>query len=620
MRKRRIIAAALIAVVGFTVFSGALKGKFILDDTNLIRNNPYIKSFSFLPRAFTRDLGDPSGERYNFYRPVQVITYMFDYLIWRYDPAGYHLTSIILHILTALAFYAFVVHISGSDMFALFAAMPFLLHPVNVEAVAFISARDNILVTLFLLSAFISYVKLTRGESGGRGLYPWMVGSYLLALFSKGSALVFPLMALAYHYAFRKDIKKAPFFSLCAAAGAYSAARVAVLGGVSFHVNELASAPGRIWGLFAALAAYGRALIAPYRLHMKIGSGSFHLSDPPVIWGIAIAAALLAYLWAARRRRGWGVFSVCCFFLGFAPAANIYPVGAYMADRWLYLPAIGFFIALARLFSAAYVGPRLKRPVAVMFTFLLICYSAVSISQVGYWREPVAFFRRSIEITPDSYRMYEGLGNALSDLGRNEEAVKAYEKTIKLEPSYASAYNNMGNSYFYMGRSHEALGAYKEALELDPGSAKVRYNLGNFYYNRSLLEDAITSYAKAIDLNPGFAPAYNSLAKAIFAYKEDAPEAIRLLNKAVDIDPYYTDAYNNLAVIFNTIDRPDDAAELFRKVLRIDPGHAVAHYNLGRLYHAAGEHGRALRHFTMAERLGYNVEPEFLEKDVTGGQ
>ncbi|GAF76422.1 unnamed protein product, partial [marine sediment metagenome] len=151
LKNPTILAIVLIIILGFVVYSNSLNGKFIWDDEYLIKNNVYIRSFSYLPKIFSEDIGTGAEKKYYFYRPLQMITYMIDYSLWKLNVRGYHLTNTLLHILAALTIYWLINILFGDRPLSLFASLFFVAHPIHTEAVAYISGRADPLALLFML-------------------------------------------------------------------------------------------------------------------------------------------------------------------------------------------------------------------------------------------------------------------------------------------------------------------------------------------------------------------------------------------------------------------------------------------------------------------------------------
>jgi len=209
------LSVFLIIVLGSLVYTNAISGQFIWDDEHLVQNNTMIKSWKNVPAVFAEDIGAGGGKEYNFYRPVQMLTYMADYSLWKIDPKGYHLTNIILHILAALAVYYLIYLLLADDLIAFFAAAFFTAHPIQTEGVTYISGRADSLAALFSLGAFIFYIK-NRSSNRLTG-YVCILLSYTLALLSKESSLILPVLVLLYHLSFKEKIEWKNFFDFSSA-------------------------------------------------------------------------------------------------------------------------------------------------------------------------------------------------------------------------------------------------------------------------------------------------------------------------------------------------------------------------------------------------------------------
>ena len=165
------ISCALIMILGLAVYANSLGGEFLWDDHHLIEDNMTINRWSKVTRVFTTDIASGAGGKYNFYRPLQIISYMFDYWLWKLNPIGYHLTNILLHILTALCLYWLINLIFKQPMLAFLSSVLFVVHPVHTEAVAYISGRADSLALLFMALCFIFYAKLQSKENIGLCLW-----------------------------------------------------------------------------------------------------------------------------------------------------------------------------------------------------------------------------------------------------------------------------------------------------------------------------------------------------------------------------------------------------------------------------------------------------------------
>ncbi len=695
------IAAGAIIILGFLIYGNCLNGTFLWDDQFLIKDNVDIKNWSSLSKVFTTDIGSGGGSKFYFYRPLQMLTYMADYSLWKLDVRGcllmrsreggvlpmenptrdypfmssrgqgaphdreapvwgypskesrgqgaphdreapvwgYHLTNIVLHILVALCILWLVTILFGDRLLAFLTALFFVVHPVHTEAVSYISGRADVLAGLFMLLSLIGYIKNLRSRSLGCSLLAPL--GYLLALLSKESSIILPVVLLLYHYTFRVKIKMKDFTPIMVIGLVYIAARLTLLRALVPAAAHPATAFERIPGFFVAITAYVRLLLFPFHLHMEYGNRTFDLLDARAITGIAIACIALVYAARNRQRHGLLSFSVFWFFSALIPVTNIYPINAYMAEHWLYVPSIGFFLILAR--GAGYMyGTRALKAVAVALVLgLVMFYSTATVRQNGYWREPLAFYERTLRFAPDIPKMHYNLGNVLKDMGKAREAIVSYKRAIELNPYYAQAHTNLGLAYKSIGRKEDAVVSYQKAIEIDPAMAQAYNNLGIVYHDMGKVAEAVAAYQKAIEIDPRYAQAYNNLGTAYHdlgkedeaagAYKKSIEidprdayaynnlgivyydkgkkqEAIDAYRKAIDLDAdlkYACYTYTNLGVVYDDLGKSDEAIVMFKKAIEINPRHAEAYGNLSVAYFHTGRFTLAIEYYDKAKALGF---------------
>ena len=549
MSKKGTIFASviLIIILGFAVYGNSVNGKFIWDDDYLIRDNIRIKNWSHIAKIFTKNIAAGAGEKYDFYRPAQMFTYMIDYSLWKLDVKGYHLTNILLHILVALSIYWLISILYGNRALSLLTSILFLVHPIHSEAIAYISGRADPLAVFFMLLCFIFYIKKLSSKS--ISLYILMLLSYVLALLSRENSLILPMLLLLYHYSFKKKLKVKNFLLLIGIAFIYILLRLTVLKSLLPYTSCPITLSQRIPGFFVAVTNYARLILLPFNLHMEYGTIMFNLAHPRAITGILILSSLLIYAFRKRNGDRLTFFCISWFFIALLPVSNLYPINAYMAEHWLYLPSIGFFLLLAKGLSYIYKIKKFRIFTIVFTIVLLAFYSYLTIRQNVYWREPLVFYKRTMKYAAHSPRVCNDLGNAYYAINKNKEAIALYKKAVEINPNYARAYYNLGLLYSTINKKKEAITAYKKAIEINPDFAKAYYNLGNVYHAINKSEEALALYKKAIEINPDFAKAYYNLGVVCEA-TEKKEKAIASYKKAIEIKPDFAKAYNNLSIIY----------------------------------------------------------------------
>ncbi|MDB4349740.1 tetratricopeptide repeat protein [Omnitrophica bacterium] len=551
-KKAIFVAAALIILLGLAVYANSLDGEFLWDDLHLIEENVHIKDWSNISDIFTKDTRGVSGGRTFYHRPIQMLTYMVDHFLWGLNVNGYHLTNILLHIMAALCLYWLINILYSDRALSLITSALFVVHPVHTEAVAYISGRTDPLAAFFILLCIISYMK--HLASKGAGAYSIMLLSYALALLSRESSLVLPLLLFLCYYSFfgintsilatEKRVAHKQLLPILAITFIYIFLRFTVLSSLLPDTSTNATLFKRTPGFFAAIIDYIRILFLPVDLHMEYGNKLFSIIDPKVILGVSISSLLLVYAFKKKSSDSLVSFSICWFFMALLPVSNIYPVGAYMAEHWLYLPSIGFFLILAKSLLRLYRTERFKIVAVGLLIVLLTFYSYLTVKQNSYWREPITFYKRTLRYAPKSWKTYNNLGMVYSSMDNNRDAVRMFEKAIEVNPKNVEAY----------------------------------YSLGHIYYNTDRMQEAISQFKKAIE-----------------------------------IDPEHVRAYNSLGVVHASINAREEAIRLFKKALEIGADYAPAHRNLAKAYYDKGQYNLAAKHCYKAIELGYEVPIEFAE-------
>jgi len=577
-------SVVFIAILGLLIYVNSLNGKFVYDDEILVQNNAFIRGWSTIPKLFTSGFGTFGGVKSTFYRPFQMMTYAADYAVWNLNVVGYHLTNILLHLLTALCVYWLVTVLFGDKILSLLTAAFFVAHPIHTTVVDYISDRADSLYLSLMLISFICYIKSSKGR--GAVYYAVMIAAYSLAMLSKENALILPALLLLYHYAFKEKIRWRGFAAVSAAAAVYLLLRITVLRQITTGETVGSAFLQRVPGFFAAAADYIRLLLLPFGLHMEYGTPLFKAYDPKVICGLALLIALVFCAVRARKTSAVAFFGLSWFLITLLPVSNLYPLYAYMAEHWLYLPSIGIFLVLAASLEALYKKERYRAPAIIFTACLLAFYSILTIAQNRTWADPISFYERTLKYAPDSSKTYNNLGLAYYRAGRREEAAAMYERAVEANPNnaaardnLAAAYNGIAARYYGMGRRDEAIAMYKKAIELDPRNADLCNDLANSYYGSGRREEAAIFYKKAIELRPDFAAAYSNLAN-VYDDIGRRDEAIAMYKKAIELKPDYADAYNNLGAAYSGAGRREEAIAAFKKALEINPDQADARRNL----------------------------------------
>jgi tetratricopeptide (TPR) repeat protein len=544
-----VITIAFLIVLGFAVYGNSLHGTFLYDDYILIKHNGYIKDWSNIPKIFITDVGRGGSLRYHYYRPFILVTYLIDYSLYRLNEVGYHITNILIHIFVAGTVYWLISILFNNTPLAFLTSCLFVIHPIHTSSVAYMSGRGDPLSALFALLAFIFYLKIH--DARNLVFYVLMMLCYVIALLSKENSLILPALVLLYHYTFKKRLKINLFLSIAGLSFIFVFLRLTLVRNF-LPLPHLASHTPllqRIPGFFIAIATYFKLLLLPFSLHMEYGNKLFNFANPGVIGGFFIVLSLLLYGWKVKEGNKVIFFSIFWFFIALLPAANIYPVRAYMSEQWVYLPSIGFFLLVAHGLWYLCRTDHRKIAAAILIVAIGVYYSYLTIRQNYYWKGPIHFYKKTLAYAPGSWKMHDGLGNAYKETGKIKEAITSFKKALELNPDFVGAYINLGIAYRDIGKGREAIATFKKAQTIDPDYPATYCNLGIMHYRRGKNKEAIAAFQKTLALDPDHPAAYNNLGVA-YGKLGRHEKAIELFNKAVTIDPDYAEAYSNLALTY----------------------------------------------------------------------
>jgi tetratricopeptide (TPR) repeat protein len=601
----------LIIFAGILVYSNAFDGGFIWDDEYLIEKNVFVKDWSNLPKAFTEDFGKGAGKTYGFFRPLQIIAYMVEYSLWGLNVRGYHAVSILAHLLTALSIFWLVNVVFKDKILSLFTALLYVVHPVHTEAVDYLSGLGDPLCVPFLLLSLIMYLKL--GEEENRTHLIIMLASYALALFTKEVSLALPLLILAYHFAFKTRIRVPHFVALIAVLCLYLIVRIFCVTGVPFNTGAVATVFERVPGLLIAIVHYLRLLILPFNLHMEYGRALYAMTNPTAVAGLLLVTVLLAVSFTLRGKKPLFSFSILWFFITLLPVSNLYPVAFFMAEHYLYLPSVGFFLVIGASLSLLYHKEKMRHVAMAVLVLLLLYFGVLTYKQNLYWRDALTFYKRTLKFAPESARITNELGRLYYTRGDRDDAVRLLEKAIEIDPGYALPYTGLGAVFNNERKFEKAIPYLEKALALDPTDPITYYNLAIAHSNLGRSREAERVFKQAIQLNPRFAEAYTNLGW-LYTNMGRKTEAIESFKKAIETNPHIVYPYFNLAVLYEETGRIEEAVDNLQNAVRLAPDHGKAHKLLALLYFETKRYDLAVKHCDAAQRLGVRFKPSFLEK------
>lgn len=462
--KKRVIAGCLLVLILITaslVFSPILRNGFTnWDDSTYITRNPGIKDFSL--SGIIHTCSSPYIQNYH---PLTMLSYMVEYHFFGMNPLGYHITSLVLHILNCALVFWLVFLLSGSLFVTAIAATLFALHPLHVESVAWIAERKDLLYSLFSLIGFIAYIHYLKKR---KALYYCIcLFVFFLSLLSKAMAVTFPLALFLIDYIFKRKpdkgsfLEKIPFFVFSLI--------FLLVGSITFYARE-------VWPGWSCAAIFRQAILAAYALTfylykilLPVGlsclypypsinetSGFQYLVFPLIV---AVIAALVAY---SRRYTRKIVFGSLFFLFTIFLALQISPfTNSVVADRYTYLASVGLFYLAGE--GARWLYLRLNLLVSIKKSFLcviliglILVLSSLSWQRCKVWKNSLTLWDDALQGYPNLPVAYYNRGNAYLEQKDYGKAIGDYDRAIQIAPDFLFPYFARAIAYERKGEFDKA--------------------------------------------------------------------------------------------------------------------------------------------------------------------
>lgn len=506
------------------------------------------------------------------WHPLTMISHMLDWQLFGNRAGGHHWTSVIIHILNAVLLFFLVRNLTGAVWRSALVAALFAIHPINVESVAWIAERKNVLSTFFWFLSMLFYVRYVK-KPGWKRYLPVLL-CFALGLLSKPMLVTLPFVLLLMDYwplertnltgtntddsAFAKGVpkykiitligEKIPLFLL-------TALSVFLTYYASLYVQDIYSLESwsfikRISNAVFSYALYVKKLFWPNDL-----SVFYPLADvaPGKVALSAVLVLAITFFVLKNFRKYPFLFVGWFWFVGtLVPVIGLVQVGSQaMADRYAYVTFIGLFLILAwGAGQLSSTNAHLKKMIPVASVVFIALLTAATFHQVKLWSNTFILFEDAIKKNPDNYMAHKIIALEMAEIGDYDKALYYNDVALKINPRFHPAYNNKGLVLMAMGRRQEALENFEKAIRMNKHSAHAYYNLGQCYLDDNDLDKAIAYTIKAIQINPDYVDAYNNLGVALVK-KGNIQDGVSQLEKALRINPHYEKAKRNLQIIEN---------------------------------------------------------------------
>ena len=559
-----------IALISIFVMIGVISNKFVnWDDPIYILNNYWIHhlSLSTIWEIFSHIQVNGS------YVPLVHLSWAIDYWIWGPKPFGFHLTNLLIHGIVVYFVYQFILQLAGNRLIASLTALLWGIHPVNVEVVAWVSARKDLLYAVFLMPALLSWIRYINSRESR---YYWQCfGLFILSVFSKGVAVMLPLILLLLDYYFgRREVKKlflekVPFFAISLILGI-----VAILGQPAGPVQKAladVSFSQKIYLLFFQLGTYLLHLIAPVRLSPFYSFPTDQLGQLSLsvyIIGIVTFLLLVLGLWVIRSRIFQ--FGLSFFALSVLPYLQIIPFGqSFTADRYLYVGSITILTLL--VLSVVKWRNHLVKGKAMVTAFSIAFILFLAIQTV-----------RIIPVWNSGYTLWS--------------------RIISQSPKELVGYMNLSDWYLRQGRRIDAWTVYQSALNAGLRDPELLNNIGYYLQQDQKYQDADNAYRDAILRDSTYSIAYLNRGLNFIAMGDTA-QAVRYLNRFTEMDPQNPLAYVNKGVLYEKLKDFDQAIDAYTYALNLDPNNVVFLKYRAATYQRIGDFNRSWTDLEKALRI-----------------
>ncbi|MGC4073951.1 MAG: tetratricopeptide repeat protein [Nibricoccus sp.] len=593
------LAALALIVAAFVAYQPVWHAGYIWDDDVMLTGNRHVQSPDGLRAIwFSTELPD--------YFPLTSTALWLQWRCWGANPLGYHLANVLLHAFSAVLWWRVLARLAIPG--AWLAAAFFVLHPANVESVAWITEIKNTLAMLFYALTLLAYL---RFEDTQRARWlGFALGAFVCGLLSKTAVAPLPVVLLGFAWWRRgrvdwRDLwRSAPFFALSALFALVTIwfHHHRALGGMVVRDDDffarLAGAGWAIWFyLYKAVLPLDLVFVYP---RWKIDGAAVWSHVP---WLLALAA--LAVCWCCRQR--WG--KAWLFALGYFVALLLPVLGflnisymrhSFVADRWQYFAVIGPIALIA----AGLTRIITWRPVvgAGIASLLLVTLGALTWRQSRMYVDVGTLWETTAARNPASAVAQSEIGNSLLERGAVDEAIARYERALALQPDYGLAHHNYGCALLKKNQPDAAVERFLRALSCHPGLHPARYYLGRTLLQLGRAEEAAIELEKGLAEQPNSPELHYHLGNARLQQGR-LDGAIAHFRKVVALDPGSAQGLNDLGVALIRKGQPDEALGVFERALKLDPDLAEAHNNVGRMLQQKGRLREAIAHYRAALKL-----------------
>ncbi len=596
----------VLLLLGVSVYANSLRGEFQFDDRPVIVANDALRSAG--PLELWEAVDHPA-------RYLTYLTFWANYRLNGLDPFGYHVINLTIHLINTLLVYALVQLLAKTPLLsaafakvpprwaAMIAAALFVCHPLNTQAVSYITQRFTSLATLFYVGALCCYLSGRLSPAGRRRVLWWLAAivSATAGMFTKQIVLTVPLMTLVIEFACFDRRSRSGAAVLLVAAAALTAVVPALYhfraGDILSITHENGNHPGDIVNAGTYALTQPRVVLTYLRL-LVWPAGQTLLHDFPVtsgwgdtrLWAGALMLLLLLSAAAAAWRNARPVsLGILWFFIALLIEATVIPIRHVIFEHRAYLPSVGIFVAAAWLLCRALRSQRAVLAAAVSAVAIL---SILTVQRNRVWHSGTAMWTDVVRKYPRNARAHYNLAYEYVKDKRTDAALEHFNKAVLIDPDYELAYLN--RSQLLLDRDHIELALHdiNKVIKLNDRRAEAYLNRGAILRRAGRFGDALDDFERARKIDPGLQAATINLALTMgnLGRFTDGLRAIDELTAAQDAPAKALAVRGALQMGANDL---TGALESFTRGIRQDPGLAELYRNRAQVYQALGRYERA---------------------------
>jgi len=532
------IAPFLVLAVSFLAYAAVSSFGFVYDDEGQIIHDSFVQHWRFFPAYFVSHVWQyvvPHALG-NYYRPVFLTWLLLNFKLFGLHAAGWHLAVVFLHLIVTWQVYRLALVLLDNQPAALVTAALFGLHPVHIEAVAWVSGATEPLAAVFVLGSLLSYIAYRK--QGRHTTYVLALLCFTLAVLTKETAVLLPVVLFAYDLLLRGQqpgpgerirgsfLRLVPFGSLV---GVYLIARYHALHALTRQIVNI-DARTTLLTIPSVLAFYARLLLLPVRLSAFYDT-PYITTAPAALWPaigcVVVAGIAVALLWRFRSRAAGFAVVLLLFPLLPLMKLSVFPQGELAHDRYLYLPSIGFALLLGLLAQviAKNSRPSKQRVWTACAGILCILYFYGTLTQSLYWANDLVLYVRGVQLAPNNLVARTDLGAELMARGRTDLAMDEYRNVLHRDPQYWLARYNLGYAEYATNDCASAAHDLEIAAAEVPTDAESMFYLGHCRFQLGDRRTGIALMRRGIQLDPRIANFRAQLADDLVL--TDVPENLR---------------------------------------------------------------------------------------------